>query len=204
MIADIAAIVATILAIVALLPQVLKLHRTGIIAGVSATWGGIGAVSNIGWFVYLSREKLWASVPAAGFLFVFYAITVYYVGRGGGDLRPAARWSAGWATALTLILVLGGWGALGIVLGSGAAVTLAPGLWTAYRTRLPRGIAPSTWAITLTGSLLWSYYGLFYEDPGILIYAVTTVTGAALMLARYAATRHRWHEEATTAATATD
>jgi uncharacterized protein with PQ loop repeat len=199
MLADAAALVATVLAIVSLLPQILRLRRLGNGDGVSPTWAALGAVTNVGWFAYLTREALWASVPAPVFVATFYYVTLYYLRKAGRNLRRGLVSSAFWAPALAVSLAGGGWTFLGIVLGSSVILQVTPGVWTAYRTYLPRGISPGTWTILLIEALLWGYYGAFYADAPILIFSVTTTLASALMLARYIATRHRWIEEWTPA-----
>ena len=51
---------------------------------------------------------------------------------------------------------------------------------------------PGTWVLAFLESCLWWYYGAFYEDRPILVFAVLAATGALLMLGRYLGTRHRW------------
>ena len=178
-----------------LLPQILRLRRFGNAEGVSPTWAALGAVTNIGWFGYLTREALWASVPAPVFVATFYCVTLYYLRRAGRNLRRGLVSSAFWALALAVSLTAGGWAFLGIVLGSSVILQVTPGVWTAYRTHVPRGISPGTWTILLIEALLWGYYGAFHRDAPILLFSVTTTVAAALMLARYVATLHRWIEE---------
>lgn len=58
--ATFALVVATVLAAVSLLPQILKLVRTGDPRGVSATWPAISLVTNAAWSVYLIQAGLTA------------------------------------------------------------------------------------------------------------------------------------------------
>ena len=191
MIADIAAVAATVLAVVSLVPQIVKLHRTQDAEGVSATWAAMGAVSNVGWFAYLVREALWAGAPAAVLVGGFYVVTVSYVRRAGGGLRIPMRVSVAWAVALALVLSLGGWTILGIALGGSVAIQVTPSVWSAFRTPAPRGVSPGTWVIVVIEAGLWGFYGAYHVDPGILTFSITTMLAGALILARYAATRHR-------------
>jgi len=64
LLANIAVAVATLATLFFLVPQIVKLVRTGDSAGVSTTWPAIGFISNIGWFVYFIHEALWASLLA--------------------------------------------------------------------------------------------------------------------------------------------
>ena len=78
---------------------------------------------------------------------------------------------------------------LGLVLGLSYVVSVTPGVYGAYRTADPAGIAPGTWLIVLAAGPLWGFYGWFYADTPVMIYAVTATTAASLILIRYATTR---------------
>ena len=62
--ADIAVIVATILAVGSLVPQAVRLLRTRDIVGVSVLWTVLGVVTNLAWFAYALARELWAGAPA--------------------------------------------------------------------------------------------------------------------------------------------
>lgn len=187
--ADIAVIAATFLTVVFLIPQILKLLRTGDSHGVSATWPALGFVTNVGWFSFVINQELWAAIFAPLFTFMFYAITVWAVGRTGRSLRKAVLFSAAWAALLASIPVLWGWTQLGVVLGLSYGVMLAPSIWTAYRTTDPSGIAPGTWWIGILEAVLWGIYGVFNANPGIVTFGVVALFGSSLMLVRYYTTR---------------
>jgi uncharacterized protein with PQ loop repeat len=196
LLASSAAIAGTVLAVLALVPQMLKLYRTGLVEGVSPTWAAFGFVTNVAWTAYLAQEGLWLTVPATALVTVAYAMTFVLLVRAGVKTSTAITAGAIWATTLIAVAVAGGWSALGIVLGLSHAVQAAPSVWTAYRTPAPRGIAPGTWAIGLVEGLLWGYYGWFYADVPLMLFAVVATIASVAMLARYATTRHRWLEPA--------
>lgn len=187
--ANIAVILATISTVSFLLPQIAKLVRTGDSDGVSTTWPALGFVINVGWFVYLIAQQLWASIFAPFATFLAYGVTMWALHRTGRDLSVAHIRGTIAAMLLIAIAIIGGWGVLGVFLGISYGVVLTPSLWTAYRTAIPSGISPLTWWIGLFEAMLWGYYGWFHSDQGILTFMVVGVTGSGLMLARYYTTR---------------
>ncbi len=200
LLASSAAIAGTVLAVLALVPQMLKLYRTGLVDGVSPTWAAFGFVTNLAWTVYLAQEGLWLTVPATALVTVAYAMTFVLLIRAGVKTSTALTAGTIWAATLAAVAVGGGWSALGIVLGLSHAVQVAPSVWTAYRARTPRGIAPETWAIGLVEGLLWGYYGWFYADVPLMLFAVLATIASMMMLARYTMTRNRWLEPAPSSA----
>jgi hypothetical protein len=189
--ANIAIVLATISTVSFLLPQIAKLVRTGDSDGVSTTWPTLGFVINVGWFVYLIAQELWASIFAPFFTFLAYAVTMWAVGRTGRNLSTSYLRGAAAAVLLIATALLGNWETLGVVLGLSYGVVLAPSIWTAYRTAIPSGISPLTWWIGLAEAVLWGYYGWFHSDHGIVTFTVVGVIGSGLMLIRFYTTRSR-------------
>jgi uncharacterized protein with PQ loop repeat len=188
---DVAVILATILAIVALIPQVRRLQRTRDAAGVSITWTAIGTVTNAGWFVYVTTQGLWASAPATVISSAFYAWLFTLLVGLGTPWRSASRLGAGWAVLLVVITSFTGFAVMGTLLGLAYAVQVGPSVWTAYRTWAPTGVAPTTWLLMLIQVFLWGIYGIANGDVPIMIYGVTGLTASGLMLARWYLTRGR-------------
>ncbi len=191
MFASVAVIGATILAAVGLVPQVLKLIRTRIPDGVSPTWAGFGVVTNVAWAAYLTSQALWLALPSVAMIVAGYGATFVLLRRLRADSGAAIPLAIGWAATLTAIAWGAGWAALGTVLGFSYAVQVSPGVWAAYRTHRPAGIAPATWAIALIEGLLWGYYGWWHRDVPLMIFAVIATVASTVMLARYGTTRHR-------------
>jgi uncharacterized protein with PQ loop repeat len=189
--ADLAVVTATLLAWSSLVPQIRKLAKTGDIAGVSANWPAMGFVTNAAWTSYLLSQRLWLAAPSTAVMVGFYALVLWMLGRSGAALVKPAVAGAVWAAGLAVTGLVGGWGALGIVLGWSYAAQLSPQVWTAYRTWLPSGIAPGTWTLVTVEAALWWIYGWWFSDTPIMIYATVGMTAGILILIRYAATRRR-------------
>ena len=112
-----AIVLATVLTLVLVVPQIAKLVRTGDSAGVSTTWPALGVLSNIGWTVYLAHEALWASLVAPVGATAGYAVTMWALARTGRPLGPSLGRAAGFGALLVAALLIGGWTALGVALG---------------------------------------------------------------------------------------
>ncbi|MDX1469816.1 MAG: PQ-loop domain-containing transporter [Acidimicrobiia bacterium] len=187
--ANIAVIAATIGTVTFLIPQIVKLIRTKDSAGVSTTWPALGFVTNIGWFVYVISQSLWAAMVAPFVTFLSYGMTLWALARTGRGLRVSAVRGVAWAVLLVSTAAALGWEALGVVLGLSYGVMLAPSVWTAYRTVDPSGISPGTWWIGTAEAVLWGYYGVFHADAGIITFGIVGLLGSSLMLIRFYTTR---------------
>lgn len=187
--ANIAIVAATLTTITFLVPQIVKLVRTGDSAGVSSTWPALGFVTNVGWFTYVISQELWTATLAPFATFLSYAVILWALRRTGRELRSSLGRGVTWTALLVATTLIAGWTTLGVVLGLSYGVMLAPSIWTAYRTSDPSGISPGTWWIGSAEAVLWGYFGLFHADRGIVTFGIVGVIGATLMLARYYATR---------------
>ena len=192
LLADVSVIVATVLAVASLIPQIGKLWSTKDPTGVSITWPALGLVTNVRWTAYLYQQRLWLSVPSAALMVIFYGVILILLARVGQRLWAGAARGLAWGITLSAIGVTGGWLILGVVLGTSAAIQVVPAIWTAFRTYAPSGISPGTWWIILAEAALWGVYGKAYADVAIIIFAITASATALLMLARFYATRHRF------------
>ena len=189
LLANVAVIAATATTFTFLLPQILKLVRTGDSKGVSTTWPALGFISNIGWFIYFVHEALWASVAAPLGATAGYAVTIWALARTGRPLTRSATRGLVLAAILIATTAFGGWTTLGVVLGLTFAVMMVPSVASAYTTRDPSGISPGTWWLGALEAALWGFYGWHHADAGVLTFSVTAAIGSVLMLGRYHATR---------------
>lgn len=186
--ADLAVILATIMAWWSLIPQIRKLIRTADPTGVSGTWPAIGLVSNAGWTTYLWSQHLWAAVPSTSVMVFFYLIVLRTLHRAGLGLKAAVVRGVLSTAILVAAYSLGSWGALGLVLGWAYIPQLAPAIWAAYRTSDPTGIASGTWALIGIEAALWMVYGGLLGDTPVVIFGAVGVVAAALILVRVWAT----------------
>lgn len=189
LLANIAVVAATATTLTFLIPQIAKLVRTGDSTGVSTSWPAMGLVSNLGWFVYFIHEALWASVLAPFGTCAGYGVTLRALARTGRRLGASLLRGLVLLGVLVTVTVFAGWTTLGVALGLTFGVMMAPSIWTAYRTPDPAGIAAGTWWIGLIEAALWGFYGWHHADAGVLTFAGMAAVGAALMLARWYATR---------------
>ena len=182
----ISALLATLLAAIQLLPQVLKLRRHRATAWLSPTWALLGVSINVGWVSYRWSQELWLSSPSPVIAAGLYLATVMMIDR----LEPRMRWARLAAIALLGVLsgagAAGGWLAVGTVLALSSGAQAAPLLWMAFRSRELGGVAPEVWMIGLTQACLWGHYGWWHADMALMVYAATTAAASVAMLARYA------------------
>ncbi len=190
-IANVAVVLATISTVVFLIPQILKLNRTGDSAGVSTVWAALGFVSNVGWFIYMISQARWYAVMAPLATFIFYAITMRALARTGRQLGNAVWTGVLWALLLITVTLIAGWTTLGVVLGLTYAAMVTPSIWTAYRTADPSGVSAGTWSIGAMEAVLWGAYGVYFLDPGIITFGIVQLLASVLMLGRYYTTRKR-------------
>jgi hypothetical protein len=191
-VADIAVVLATVLAVGFLLPQILRLRRTHVADGVSATWAAFGTVVNAWWVAYLAHERLWGGLPATVAVVVFYALTLALVLAARPTAVPTAlSWGGGYAVFLGAVAAAFGWTVLGTVLGLSYGVQVTPSVWAAYRSPDPYGVSLPTWLLGGAQGVLWGIYGGAHRDAGILVYAAVAVVAATAIVARVAATRSR-------------
>lgn len=189
LLANLAVVLATLATLSFLVPQIVKLIRTGDSAGVSTTWPAIGLTANVGWFVYFVHQRLWLSLAAPFGAVVGYVVTLWALARTGRLLTASYLRGAVFTGTMVATTVVAGWTALGVLLGLSFGLMMLPSLWVAFRTPDPSGISPGTWWLGVAEAFLWGFYGWYHADAGIVTFAITAVIGSGAMLARYAVTR---------------
>jgi uncharacterized protein with PQ loop repeat len=175
---------ASMLFISRLLPQPLRLVRTGLPEGVSPLAATNAVVSETAWLVYGLQAGLvpvWA-VSVAALVPGLWTVALVRRQVSRGDLARAAIW-------LGVILAAALTGRLGVVLGVSVLVSVGPQVWTAIRADDLRGLSMYTWLIAIADALMWGAYGLVVGDGALLGYAAVLVTAAVVVLARMAQTR---------------
>ncbi len=186
---DAAALVATILSGISLLPQISKLFRTGDLRGISPTWPVFGVVTNVAWLAYLTSRQLWAAIASPLLMVVLYGVIIGAVARLGMPLARGMGRGVAWGAALAATGAIGGWTGLGFVLGWSYVLQVAPQVTAAYRSPHPAGIAPATWFVAIGETGLWGLYGIVRHDVPVTTFGVIGVAAALVILGRYYATR---------------
>ena len=157
--------IGTLLFVVRLLPQPLKLRRSGDTDGVSATAFVNATVSDSGWFfhgVAHGLAPIWCSSLVAVPIDLW---TLWHLRRQVG--ARAVLSGVAWTVALVVAAVAGGRLAFGVVLAASVAVNHAPQVWTALRSHSLSGLAPATWWFGLADAVLWGTYGLAEGVKGV-------------------------------------
>jgi uncharacterized protein with PQ loop repeat len=190
-VAIVAVAAATVLSMSCTWPQIVRIQRTGDIAGVSVTAAALTVASEIGWTVYLGGEGLWPAVPEGVFNIAANAVLVVAVARSGGSARTALLLAMAWLATLLAGRWLGGPETIAALLGLAYFIQLTPAVVTAWRTWSPSGIATSTWTMRLVESALWGMYGFLRGDPPLIVFGILGVTESTAILVRKVLTRHR-------------
>lgn len=177
---------ATVLAAWQLVPQVVKLRRVALPAGLSPTWALLGISTNVAWVAYRWSQGLWLGLPSPVIAAVLYVATLWLLVGSKPNLRWAGLAGALWFCCVAGAAAIGGWVLVGTVLGLSSGLQAAPSIWAAYRSRRPVGIAPSLWIIGLAQAVLWGYYGWANADLALVLYGITLSLAALLILGRYA------------------
>ena len=151
----------------------------------------LGAATEAGWLLYRLQRELWSAVPDSvlmGAANVLLAMVI--VGTGTAPRRSVAV-ALVWGSVLAGLMIAGGLELVGSLLGMAYGVQCAPAIWSAYRTRVPSGLAPTTWAITLLEAWLWGWYGAVNNDAGLLALATVGTIASVALLVRCFVTRGR-------------
>jgi uncharacterized protein with PQ loop repeat len=189
---DTLVLVANLLAVVMLLPQVVRLHRTRRAEGVSLTWAAMAVVTNLGWTTHVLWQGLHAAVWGCLAAVALYGVVALQLVRLGAARRPAAVPTAAWAVLLAAVAAAdaaAGTAWLGILLALGFAVQVTPAVRRAWAEPAPTGISPTTWLLTLVSVALWGIYGAVNRDPGIIAFGVLGVPASVAVLLRWWLTR---------------
>jgi uncharacterized protein with PQ loop repeat len=189
---------ATVAFLVRLLPQPLRLIRTGVPDGVSCIAAMNIALTELAWLLYGLIEGLvpvWVvSVPALP----LGAWTVVLLRRQitRRDLLVSGSWFA--------VIVLGFvTGTLAVILAASVLVNYGPQVLTAIRGHHLEGLAPVTWFLAFADAGLWGAYAVAVGDPALLGYCVILTACAATILWRIWRTREEDVDENEAVAIAT-
>lgn len=167
-----------------LLPQPLRLARTGVDDGVSPMAAFNQLLSEGAWLTYgliQSSVSIWLVSAFALFpsgwqamLLLRRSRTVDLVGAAVFGLAIVGAWSLGW---------------LGAMLGASVLVTTGPQVVEALRREDLSGIAAATWWIAIVDAALWGALGWVTDDAALVGYWAVLTVCAVTVLARLAWTR---------------
>jgi uncharacterized protein with PQ loop repeat len=178
------ALVASAVFLVRLLPQPVRLARTGHAAGVSALAALTSVLTTLGWLAY----GLWARLPVVWGVSVVALVpgiwTVVLLRRETTRMDVAAAGS--WLGVQVVAALTGLFAA---VLAAGVLVTQGPQVLKSLRESDLSGIAPATWWISLLDAATWGAYGVAIGDAALMGYGVVLSGSAVIVLGRIHWTR---------------
>jgi uncharacterized protein with PQ loop repeat len=183
---EVLAVSASFLAATFLIPQIMRLVRTGDTSGVSLTWAVFGVITNLSWVWYLASERLWTAALAPALAVGTYAILALSLASRGAILRWG--WCLTYSTVL-LTAALAGNAVLGSLLAVTPAVQLIPELTAVYLHWRPSGVAEATWWLCAAEAVCWGTYGQLVGDGALVGYGIVTSVGSLLIVARSRSTR---------------
>ena len=184
-------VVASAVTFVQIVPQVVRLLRSGRIEGTSPAWAAIGTAINIGWIAYVVAEQLWYTIPAVVAGAASYGVVLFLLYRNGAEVRIGVLLGLAAGAASVVIQLGAGWTVLGTVLGLSNGLYLGPSVFAAWRSHTPVGVSPLTWVLVATEGILWGFYGVIVAKGPIMVYGSTAAGLATLVLLRLWITRHR-------------
>lgn len=175
---------ATVAFLVRLLPQPLRLIRTGIPDGVSSIAVMNIALTELAWLLYGLIEGLvpvWAvSLPALPLGLWTVLLLRHQITR--RDVLVSGLWL--FAIGVGFLT-----GTLAVILAASVLVNYGPQVLTAVRGQDLEGLAPATWLLALADAGLWGAYGVAVGDPALLGYCVVLTLFSLVILWRIWRTR---------------
>ena len=181
---DALAITASVVFLVRLLPQPIRLARSGVAAGVSAAASLNAVVSALAWIAYGLLEGLpvvWGVSVLALIPCTWQAILV--------RRNVARRDLAAVGGFVVALLAAGAMGVLGVALAGTVLVTTGPQVRRVLLEPDLSGIAPATWWVALVDAVAWGAYGWAVSDAALIGYFLALLCAAAIVLARLSWTR---------------
>jgi uncharacterized protein with PQ loop repeat len=192
-------VVASAVFVVRLLPQPVRLARTGVPDGVSPLMALNVALTEPAWLIYglsAGLVPVWAvsltALPLAVWTVVLLRRRISRL-----DLLGAGVW-------LAMLLLAWGVGIVGVMLTVSVVVNCAPQVWTALRSSDLEGVASTTWQLAIVDALCWGAYGLAVGDVALVGYTAVLLTSAVIILVRIAQTRRAVLSEPITLAAVAD
>ncbi len=180
------AVLASAVFLLRLLPQPVRLFRSGVAEGVSPMAAFNAVLVAFAWLYYGIDQRLpvvWLVSVLALVPGIWQSALLLHRTR-----RVDVVGAGAWALALLVAFAVGHFGA---VLGLGVVVTTGPQVVEVLRSDDVRGVAPSTWWISILDAVLWGLYGAALGDGPLIGYGVVLSTCAVVVLVRLAVVRRR-------------
>jgi hypothetical protein len=164
-------------------PQILKLRRTGDVAGLSAPWAVLTGVNNTAWAGYFAASHYWfALIPSTSAAVLGGCLGAMLSRR---RTMTGRTWAVVGAWTVALVVAAGiDRRVLGATLAVAFLVQVVPAVAAAYRADRPTGIARGTWRLVLGETSCWAAFGGLTGDGPLSVLGVTGVVSAVLMLRR--------------------
>ena len=178
------ALVASAVFLVRLLPQPIRLARTGSASGVSALAALTSVLAAGGWLAYgllAGLPVVWA-VSVVALVPGLWTVALLRRETTRRDVAAAASWLAVQVAAALA-------GLFAAVLAAGVLVTQGPQVVKSLRESDLSGIAPATWWISVLDAATWGAYGVAIGDAALMGYGVVLTGSAAIVLGRIHWTR---------------
>jgi len=186
-IVDALGLVSVVLATWFALPQLVKLRRDGITAGLSLESLANSAVSLTAWTLYgIGHDNAWVVLASAAGIPATLA-TIAIAMRAGVRLAPKLPilWSA-LLLATATVDAMSGSHLIDIALGCSILWFVWPAAVTAWRCDDVSGLAAQTWLVLAADGAVFGLYGLVADVFADRVYGVTSIAGAVVVLARIA------------------
>jgi uncharacterized protein with PQ loop repeat len=167
-----------------LMPQPIRLARTGVAAGVSPLSALNSMLTMVAWVSY----GLIVGLPLVWVVSVIALVpgiwTVVLLRR--DVTRRDLAWAGGWLALQVVAALLG---LLVVVLAAGVLVTQGPQVLRAVRETDLTGLAATTWWLSILDAATWGAYGVAVGDAALVAYGVVLSTSAVIVLSRIQITR---------------
>jgi uncharacterized protein with PQ loop repeat len=191
--AAVVGLASVVFAVACVLPQLLRLRKTGAADGVSLPAMANSFVSGVAWTAFgLGLHDPWVTVTSLAGLPPLAVSLV--LGWRAGAVRSGLWVPALWAAVLTVVAVLAplsGPRPLTALLGCSIAWMVVPATVTAWRSTDVSGIAPTSWMLLAADGLVGGAYGLVAGIAANVVYACVAGAGAVAVLGRLAWPRLR-------------
>lgn len=179
-------VLASAVFLVRLVPQPVRLHRSGVAEGVSPMAAYNAVTVAVAWLWYGLDHQLLAVwlVSVLALVPGLWQAALLVRRTRPVDVLGAGAWVA-------VLLGAHAVGHFGPVLGLGVVVTCGPQVVEVLRSDDVGGVAAATWWISILDAVLWGGYGLAIADGPLVGYGVVLVCCSLVVLVRLAVVRRR-------------